>query len=477
MSSEVEEEKKLNMTCGHATLSNKFAKMAGVVIEETSDDREYTKVEQIPEPEEMVTTREAWRQPWIKILLVSSLVLVITIFLYGMVNEGIQAVNESDEPTKPNLNSQTDNKEKYDVKDETGELKTKVALTTQKRELKTLNIEKPKVEATPTPQPTPQPTLKATPPKPKVVYVTRSRRPTPQSYKPPAPPPPPRVISKPSIIPTPENKDPMEEWLAVSNMGVYGSSGDIAQIQETQVEGIEGGSGEIVSDNGISEQNNNLGTDYTRKRVLVGSYTDGQLKTPIMWGGNIPPQENQSYLIQLSKPLKGFDNSEVLPKGSYIVAKVINSNSSGFIQMEATSYLINNNEINNEMTQEKQIPGDSILILGKHGKPLKAKSHKGRDIGNIVLASVLGGVKKVAEIENQGDSVTSINSTGFSSSVTSNGNKNLAAGFAEGSLKEILGRVARSQEESLQRVKSEPEVFVIKSGSDVKLFINKSISL
>ncbi len=265
----------------------------------------------------------------------------------------------------------------------------------------------------------------------------------------------------------------MEEWLAASNIGVYGS-GDISentQTQETQAEGIEGGSGEIVNGTSLS-----LGAgytnDYSGKRVLVGSYTDGQLKNPVMWGGNIPPQENQSYLIQLSKSLKGFDGSEVLPKGSYLVAKVVNSNSSGFVQMEVTSSLVN---ANND-TQEKQIPGDSILILGKHGKPLKAKSHKGGNLGNILLASVLGGVEKVAQIQNQGTSVTRFSSAGFSS-VTSNGKKNPAAGFAEGSLKQVLGEITKDQEQHLQKMKSEPKVFVIKSGTNVRLFVNRTVSL
>lgn len=460
---------------------NKFAEMTGAVIEESGNSREgengknKSKLDKPLEPEVVVTTRESWHQPWIKIFLVGSVVFVAVAFIYGAVNGSIQAVNDKGGPDV----TQTENK-KDDTLNETdetenpGELKTKVALTSQKRELKDFNVEKePKAETEaevpevePTPTPNPQPTLNAVQTKPKVVYVTR----------PSAPPPPPLPttrISRSPVTTIPENIDPMKEWLAASNIGVYGSASisETTQTQEVQIEDIKGETGEIVSpeDGSLGLEQN---VDYSTKRILVGSHTDGQLKTPVMWGGNIPPQENQSYLIQLSKPLKGFGGSEILPKGSYLVAKVINSNSSGFVQMEATSSLVN---INSD-TQEKQIPDGSILILSRHGEPLKAKSHKGKNVGNIVLASILGGVEKAAQIENQASSVTSFNSTGFSS-ITTDGEKNLAAGFAEGSLRQVLSGITKNQEKHLQKIKSEPKVFVIKSGTDVRIFVNRTVSL
>ncbi|MDJ0696932.1 TrbI/VirB10 family protein [Mastigocoleus sp. MO_188.B34] len=464
-----------------ALKANELAVMAGATVEEENPtpSPEQISTPEVAEPEQMVTTREVWRQPWIKMGLVFSVVLVFIVFFGGLVNQGIQAVNSTD---TPDSDTQSEKQEESTVNetDQTGELKTKVALTTQKRELQNLNVQPtPPVEDTSTAEKTsePDPKVIPTPPKPKVVYVTKNPTP-PQLYRTNFPKPPVVRPEPKPVVTTQTEKDPMEEWLAASNTGVYGSNNEIGEIsqQTTQTEGIEGGSGEIASSLS-GEQNNDLrsryANDYSGKRILVGSYTQGKLKTPVMWGGNIPPQENQSYLIQLSKPLKGSNGDEVLPKNSYIVAKVTNSSSSKFIQMQATSVLINNNGD----TEEKKIPENSIEILASHGKPLKAKSsHSGENVGNIVLTSILGGVEKAAEIENQGNSVTSINSLGVSS-ITNNGNKNLAAGFAEGSLKQILSRTARNQEEHLQRLRSQPRVFIIKPDTDVRLFVNRTIYL
>lgn len=458
---------------------NKFAQMTGAIIEEVevSNSQQQSKLDPESEPEQMVTTREIWHQPWIKIVLVSGIVLVFVAFFAGMVNQGIQAINS---PNKPDLDSQArtkaDNYVVSDRENQTGELKTKIALTSQERELQDL-------KAQPTPQPTPTPTATTTPeitptptpkPKPQVVYVPRNNpAPSPKPIQPAIR----QELSKPKpIAPTPkETIDPMEQWLSVSSVGVYGSS----QVKQSdrQVEGIEGASGTTNFESTIKQEDNaqeQQNVDYSGKPILVGSYTSGSLKTPVMWGGNIPPQENQSYLIQLSKPLKGSDGSEVLPKNSYIVARVTSSNDSGFVQMEATSALINTNGA----TKEKNITENSVLILAKHGKPLQAKSsHRGKDVGSILLTSVLGGVRKAAELENRPNNVTNINSAGLSSVTTTNGEKNLAAGFAEGSLKEILSTITENQKQHLQKIQAEPSVFIIKPGTDVRIFFNRTVYL
>ncbi len=456
---------------------NKLAEMAGAVIEKSGDSCEgengknKSKLEKPLEPEVVVTTRESWHQPWIKIFLVGSVVFVAVAFIYGMVNESIQAVNDKGEPDLHQTeNKNNDTLDETDETEDQGELKTKVALTSQKRELKDFNVEeKPEAETEAEapevePIPTQKPTLNALETKPKVVYVTRPSVPQP-------PPLPIARISKSPVTTIPENTDPMKEWLAVSNIGVYGSGNiETVQIPKNETEGIEG---ELISVNDdIAANEENINQNGNGKHILVGSYTQGKLKTPIMWGGNVLPQENQNYLIQLSKPLKGSDGSEVLPKDSFLVAHVVNSNSSGFIEMKATSSLIN---IDGN-TQEKQIQGDSILILGKHGKPLKAKSHNGRNVRNMILASILGGVEKAAEIENKATSFTSVTSAGFSN-VTSSGDKNLAAGFAQGSLEQILSRTTREQEKNLQRIKSEPRVFIIQPNTEVRIFVNRTFNI
>ena len=143
MSDEHSENKELSQ-------ENKFAQMNGVVFEEKSSKSSDDNQPQL-DPEQMVTTRESWRQPWVRITLVSGLIFILIAFLFGMINQGMEAVNSAN---KPDLDSQprpkADNYVVSDRENQTGELKTKIALTSQERELQDL-------KAQPTPQPTPTP--------------------------------------------------------------------------------------------------------------------------------------------------------------------------------------------------------------------------------------------------------------------------------------------------------------------------------
>lgn len=197
------------------------------------------------------------------------------------------------------------------------------------------------------------------------------------------------------------------------------------------------------------------------------------METPIAWVGSgvNNQQQAQNCLIKLSEPLKAFDGKEVLPKGSYVVA-ILNPTNSEIAQMTAVSALINSGG----QTQERQLPANSILILGKNGNLLKAESRKGgSNLGNSLIASLLGGLSKAAEIQNRANSETTISSLGTTTTTTSNGEKDLVAGFAQGSINEILSRMKNSNEQQLQRLQQQQQVFVIEAGKQVQVFVNQSI--
>ncbi|MBD2531908.1 hypothetical protein H6G97_20895 [Nostoc flagelliforme FACHB-838] len=486
---------------------NKFAEMNGVILDDDASKTQQEKEAQqeAAEPEQIITTRQTWQHPSLKFIVIGSSILLGVMFFAGMINSGINAINSPVENQVQTDSKTSKSAKKVDVshtEQETGNIKTAMALTTQKGELNEFNQSQPKSEqpqkVTPSPvtttvvtqerrlppQPLPQPrTIPQS--QPTIIYRSQPSIPVSKATKvvlPQSQPAPRKVITPVTpVTPSPKQSlDPMQQWIAVANVGNYGSSGTTDSIAEElpDSEGIQGGLGVVkvqksnkpVSDSDIVPNQN---INYNTKRVLIGSRAEGKLETPIAWGSRSESQVNQNYLIQLSKPLKAFDGTEVLPTGSYIVARPNNLNDSGLIQMQAVSALINVNG----STEEKNIPENSILILGENGKMLKAKSTRGSDISGSFMASVLSGVAKAAEIQNRPTSQSTINSIGVSTVTTSNDDKDLVAGFAEGSLNEMVRRMQASNQQRIQQIQSEPKAFVVESGTSVQIFVNQTVSL
>ncbi|QLE59862.1 TrbI/VirB10 family protein [Nostoc sp. TCL26-01] len=483
--------------------SQDFARMNGVEIpngSETSSPVDEPKTE----PEEIVTTRPVANHPLLKGLTVSGGVLLIVVIFATMISSINGALNSpGDKSAQQNAKTaQTDIKS--DNENEEGELKTAIALTSQKGELQAVTKQDtettsptPTVTATVKTQPTPtRPvTIHSTPPPP---IVTRPSRSDLKAVQPvvrqsaPAPIPKPvksQVVSNPLPVRT-TLKDPVQEWLAAANVGNYSSTdsgnADLNQqepdLNNAQVDGGIGikSSRQPESDGlrpTVGHRNSSPQsppTNYASKQVLVGTRAAGVMETPVAWvGSRVSNQQPQNSLIRLTQPLKAFDGSEVLPKGAYVVA-MINPTNSEIAQMTAVSALINSGG----RTQEKQLPPNSILILGKNGNLLKAESRKGgSNLGSSLMASLLSGLSKVAEIQNRANSETTISSLGTTTTTTNNSEKDLVAGFAQGSINEILGRMKNSNEQQLQKLQQQQQVFVIESGKQVQVFVNQSISI
>ncbi|MDZ7966395.1 MAG: TrbI/VirB10 family protein [Nostoc sp. DedSLP03] len=483
--------------------SQEFARMNGVEIPNSSETSSPVD-EQKTEPEEIVTTRPVANHPLLKGLTVSGSVLLIVVMFGTMISSITGALNSpGDKPAQQYAKSiQTDIKS--DDENEKGDLKTAIALTSQKGELQAVtkkNAETapptptiiPTATATPTPtvktQPTPtRPlTIHQAPPPPTVTRPSRSDRVAAQPVvrqsvsalipKPVKS----QVVSNPLPVRT-TPKDPMQEWLAAANVGNYSSTdtgnADLNQ-EEAELGNVQVNGGIGIKPDSLPRSDRNSSpqlplTNYDGKRVLVGTRAAGVIETPVAWvGSGVSNQQQQNSLIRLTQPLKAFDGSEVLPKDAYVVA-MINPTNSEIVQMTAVSVLVN---INGK-TEEKPLPQNSILILGKNGNLLKAESRQGgSNLGNSLMASMLSGLSKVAEIQNRANSETTIGSLGTTTTTTSNSDKNLLAGFTEGSINQILSRMKNSNEQQLQQVQQQQQVFVIETGKPVQIFVNQSISI
>jgi hypothetical protein len=432
-----------------------------------------------PAPEEIVTARTVSQSPLLKMGVIALIVLAFVTIIGALIGNSMNALNFSSNKAQPTkAKEQTPEAE---VVDETGKDKTALALTSQNYELKKIRDRLPSPNPTPTPSPTlaPAPIAAVTPP---MQPVQRGQRSYPVASQP-APPftlpqvrgsqSQPRIAQPIRQIPQPRPQaniaklDPTQQWLLAANAGSFSSSGDESDGEELKVTGIEGGTGGAQQVAEVSKTT----IDYNALRVLVGSTAEGRLETPIAWGTG--DAGNQNYLVKLTKPLKASDGRDVLPVGAYLVVQLAESNGSGFAKLRGVSVLVN---INGD-TQEKQLPENAVLIMAKDGGFLKAESRKGSNLGNNFISAIVAGVAKAAEVQNRPITQVSSNSNGFSTSSTTNEQKDLSAAFGEGAFNSILDNIKSSNVARSQQLSGREEVFVIDAGKSVQIFINQTISL
>ncbi|MBE9003444.1 hypothetical protein IQ274_36165 [Nostoc sp. LEGE 12447] len=433
-----------------------------------------------PAPEEIVTARTVSQSPLLKMGVIALIVLAFVTIIGALIGNSMNALNFSSNKAQPTkAKEQTPEAE---VVDETGKDKTALALTSQNYELKKIRDRLP----TPTPSPTLAPSRMA-PVTPPLQPVQRIQRPYPVTSVPPTPrtfptargsQPQPRpqpqiaqpirqsALAFPTAASNAPTQDPTQQWLLAANAGSFRSSGDESLDEKPiNTNGIEGGTG------GATQVGQNTSINYNALRVLVGSTAEGRLETPIAWGTG--DAGNQNYLVKLTKPLKASDGRDVLRVGAYLVVQLAESNGSGFAKLRGVSVLVNSNGD----TQEKQLPPNAVLIMASDGGFLKAQSRKGSNLGNDFIGAIVAGVAKAAEVQNRPTTQISSNSNGFSTSSTTNEQKDLSAAFGEGAFNSVLDNIKSSNVARSQKLSGREEVFVIDVGKPVQIFVNQTISL
>lgn len=488
---------------------NNFGAMNGVNVGiESETPEESLETSAAQEPEEIVTTRAISQHPVLKVAVIGSGIFLMVAVAGGMINASMNALSNSTaaipQPTTKAVSSQESDSESQS--ENPGKIKTALAITSQKPELESLrNTSRSKTtvkEANTVVKPSPSTSSTSSTP---AASPTRQRQYASVTASQPESQPrmerssftPTRAIyyqsgSTPRDRPIPQsraigsstfkkqNVDPMQQWLAVSNVGSFSANSTESTANSSvsrEGEGIEGGTGtpKSLPLNKATEKNStnySQNTDYSARRVIVGTRTQGKIETPIaISAGNA--NQVQKYLIRLTKPLKASDGSEVLPVDSYLVVMPNGSNSGEYIQMSAIGALINVDG----QTLEKTIPENSIIILNKNGDPLRGQSRQGSSLGSNFMTAVIAGISKAAEVENNPSSQTTISSSGFSTSTVSNDNKNLLAGFTQGSFNQVLQSIQSSNTQQIQSLQSDTKVFVVPANTTVEIFVNQTISL
>lgn len=315
--------------------------------------------------------------------------------------------------------------------------------------------------------------------------------------------------------------DPMQQWMALSQLGSYGRSearkaGGAGEAEEAEEAGGEKVSSlntnrdetsaaepssvpeqEPSQENAIAAsaptqvegrfnaqvnpvEEASLLNGVPRRALQVGSMAQGQLVTPVIWAPKaatvtVTPQarpEAQKFVIQLTEPLSDKDGFVALPQGTQLVAQVVDVNASGLAQLQVTQAVVDG--------QEYMLPPSAISIHGNEGQPLVASKwgNKRPLIASGDITSFLfGALSKVGQVLTQQDSQTStsISGNGISSSTSSqSGGHNLLGAVLNGGFTPLTQHIKERSEQRMQELVSRPNVWYVPAGESVQVFINQS---
>lgn len=202
--------------------------------------------------------------------------------------------------------------------------------------------------------------------------------------------------------------------------------------------------------------------------LQVGTQARAQLVTPLVWA-KTDSTEGEKFVVQLSEPMAN------LPQGTTIVFQVAAVSESGLVQLKATSLVVNG--------QEYVLPPEAISVRGQSGQPLIADKwgDKGPAIASgDVTAFLFGSLSKVGEVLNQPDVQQSINSSSdsFSSSTTTkNRRPNLLGAILEGGFGPLTDQILQRNDQAIQEIISRPNVWYVRAGESVQVFVNQSFEL
>lgn len=218
------------------------------------------------------------------------------------------------------------------------------------------------------------------------------------------------------------------------------------------------------------------------RSLQVGDRAQGQLVTPVIWAGNEAraaatksTQESpagEKFIIQLQEPLTDKSGFVTLPIGTQIVAQVIEVNESGWLKLNVSQAVVDN--------QEYMLPPGAISIRGVDGQPLMAS--KWGDRGSAIASGdistfLFGSLSRVGQVLTQPDSQSSTTTSGFgfsSSTTNQSGGRNLLGAILDGGFTPLTQQILKRNEQRIQELTSRPDVWYVPAGTSVQVFVNQS---
>ncbi|BAY23852.1 hypothetical protein NIES2100_36450 [Calothrix sp. NIES-2100] len=305
---------------------------------------------------------------------------------------------------------------------------------------------------------------------------------------------------------TKESVDPIEEWEKISRLGSYGHT-QIASITNEPANGktldtitneqpnssikiprttlVSIASTQSIEPEPLYTEEAAVINGEPIQQLQVGASASGKLVTPLIWSKHSTNNSSnksqtttsgEKFVIQLIEPLTKEDCLITLPKGSQIVAQVTDIQKSGLVQLEATQVLIDG--------KEYLLPPGAISIRGNSGQPLIASkwSDKGGEIASRDAETfIVGSLAKVGKVLNQPKSQQISTSSWLGGTNTfssiSGGSENILGAVLEGGFEPLTQQILQRNQQALAEIQQREEVWYIRAGTDIQVFVNQSFQL
>ncbi|WP_204152024.1 TrbI/VirB10 family protein [Leptolyngbya sp. CCY15150] len=371
--------------------------------------------------------------------------------------------------------------------DDRGQLLTDLALGRQQAELEALaNEEQTAAPEAPTARETPE--LSSAPPSPPPQPV--ATQPAPPLPRPtPAPPSSTRpVAAQPVPQAVVDPVDPMERWLALSQVGSYGQGSPLPQVDTqpssppltTTPMSVPGAVAQVSRSsppdiNHVEEaailQGQPVTSFPTSPLVLTGSQASAVLETPLIWAEAAETDRSQ-FVVQLTEPLLTATGDIGLPADTSLVVQVTSVADSGLVQLTVVSFI--------QGGQETPLPAGTLQLRGVEGTPLIAQKYDdpGMDIARMdATMAAMAGLSRAMALVNRPRTSSVITSAGGSAITQDAGDANLLAGMLEGAFEQLLGQMETRNQAALDELLNRPVIWHLPTGTEVDVYVNQTVAL
>lgn len=406
---------------------------------------------------------------------------VLAVFTSGVMNQ---------EDSQPVEEAQADFAEpmvaaEESAADDRGQLLTDLAMGQQQAELEALAEEER--TAQPEPEAIQEQPQFSSPPRP----APRSPQPVVQR---PAPPPrstpAPRVSAaqpRPTVTaPEPEG-DPMEQWMALSQIGSYRQGTEASPTEEaspiSRTDTLSSPDSVEVAINPTTStwpainhaeeaailQERPLPT--SSPALITGTQAKAVLETPLIWAA-ATETETPQFVVKLTEPLLTPEDAIGLPAETTLVVQVNSVDESGLAQLAVVSFIQDDREV--------ALPTGAIQLRGFEGTPLIAQKYgdPGSDIARMDLnMAAMSGVSRVAELINRPQSSSVISNVGGSTVTQETGDPNILAGLLEGAFGQLSEQMAERNQAALEEILNRPTIWYLPPGLEVEVYINQTVAL
>jgi Bacterial conjugation TrbI-like protein len=235
-----------------------------------------------------------------------------------------------------------------------------------------------------------------------------------------------------------------------------------------------------IADGNYLPQENQILQQRKTRYLVVGEFANGVLVTSVIkqqsenrFQQQQNPDDTKRYVARLTADLHDNYGNVAIHKGTLLAVEPLQVNGGSYVSVQVTSIIKDNTEY--------PISSGAISVLGEGGKPLLAKQFQDKKGGGSDLTvGLVSGLGQVGAILNQSDSTSSVvnSATGtFSSSTTSNSQRNIGGAFLQGAFGKLSDTITRRAEASNQQITARPDVWYIPQGTKITFLVNRSLEL